>query len=473
MHVIVVGGGAAGMMAALAAARTGAKVTLLEKNEKLGKKIYITGKGRCNLTNASDMETVMQNVRTNPRFLYSAFSAFDNRAVIGLFESLGMKTKTERGNRVFPQSDHASDVTAALQRELVRLGVKIRLHIKVTELLTEPWQETDRAEDCVAISVKPAAETECGGSAADGEKMDSRMYGEKAKRGKTAGSGVPRRRICGVRTETESVRADRVIVATGGLSYPSTGSDGDGYRFAKADGHRVIESFPALVPLEVAENDAKELQGLSLKNVELTVRDGKKTLYCERGEMLFTHFGVSGPLVLGASSFLTRLIHEKKKRPLLEIDLKPALSAQQLDKRLLREFDAAANKQFKNVLPSLLPAKLVPVIMARCGISGDKKINEITRVQREELVRTLKKLTYTVTGTRGFAEAVITQGGVSVRDMNPSTMESKRVKGLYFAGETLDVDALTGGYNLQIAWSTGYLAGKSAAKEAEFDREDR
>lgn len=454
MHVVIVGGGAAGMMAALAAARTGAKVTLLEKNEKLGKKIYITGKGRCNLTNASDMEAVMQNVRTNPRFLYSAFYTFDNQAVIDLLESLGMKTKTERGNRVFPQSDHASDVTVALQRELVRLGVKIRLHAKVTELLTEPAYGEDRAAGEEAGHAQLTLENRCSGKA------------------KKSTALVQRLQICGVRMDEELVKADRVIIATGGVSYPSTGSDGDGYRFASATGHRVTKSCPALVPLEVAEGDVKELQGLSLKNVELVVRDGKKVLYCEQGEMLFTHFGVSGPLVLSASSSLTRLIHEKKKQPWLEIDLKPALSLEQLDRRILREFDAAANKQFKNVLPALLPAKLVPVIIARCGISGEKKINEITRAERERLVQTLKKLTYTVIGTRGFTEAIITQGGVSVRDVNPSTMESKHVKGLYFAGETLDVDALTGGYNLQIAWSTGYLAGKSAAAEIEKETEE-
>lgn len=418
--VIVIGGGAAGMMAAIAAAEAGNKVLLLEKNEKLGKKLFITGKGRCNVTNAADMDGLFAGVCTNGKFLYSAFYQFDNRAVMELLERAGCPLKIERGERVFPVSDHSSDIIAALQRELKKRGVEVRLHTEVKELLTRPLSE---------------AETE--------------QSGEISKKGVQA--------VCtGVRlTSGETIAADQCIVCTGGVSYPSTGSTGDGYRFAESTGHKLVAPRPALVPLEVQESWCGELMGLSLRNVSVSMINGKKELYQGFGEMLFTHFGVSGPLILSASSFYGR---RKSDAVMLYIDLKPALNPEQLDKRLLRDFEGQKNKQFKNALGGLFPAKLIPVMIRLSGIHPDKQINEVTKEERRRLLELTKRLPLTVTGTRSFAEAIITQGGVSVKDINPSTMESKLVRGLSFAGEVLDVDAMTGGFNLQIAWSTGYLA---------------
>ena len=406
-NVIVVGGGAAGMMAAVFAARNGQNVQLLEKNEKLGKKLFITGKGRCNITNAADIEDLFTAVISNPKFLYSGFYSFTNQQVIDFFEELGVKTKIERGERVFPVSDHSSDVIAAFSRELKSLGVSVSLHTEVRELLCE--------QDKV-----------CGVLLSNGKKM----------------------------------KADAVIVATGGISYPSTGSTGDGYRFAKETGHRVTELLPSLVPMEVRQWYAKELQGLSLRNIEIRITDGKKKLYEEFGEMLFTHYGVTGPVILSASSVVGKTL--RKKELTLHIDLKPALSEEQLDKRILREFDANHNKQYKNSIDSLFPAKLKPVMIELSEIEPEKKVNEITKEERQRLVHLIKDFTMTLTGLRGYNEAIITKGGVSVKEIDPGTMESKKMKGLYFAGEVLDLDAVTGGYNLQIAWSTGYLAGINA-----------
>lgn len=406
-NVIVVGGGAAGMMAAVFAARNGQNVQLLEKNEKLGKKLFITGKGRCNITNAADIEDLFTAVTSNPKFLYSGFYSFTNQQVIDFFEELGVKTKIERGERVFPVSDHSSDVIAAFSRELKSLGVSVSLHTEVRELLCE--------QDKV-----------CGVLLTNGKKM----------------------------------KADAVIVATGGISYPSTGSTGDGYRFAKETGHRVTELLPSLVPMEVRQWYAKELQGLSLRNIEICITDGKKKLYEEFGEMLFTHYGVTGPVILSASSVVGKTL--RKKELTLHIDLKPALSEEQLDKRILREFDANHNKQYKNSIDSLFPAKLKPVMIELSEIEPEKKVNEITKEERQRLVHLIKDFTMTLTGLRGYNEAIITKGGVSVKEIDPGTMESKKMKGLYFAGEVLDLDAVTGGYNLQIAWSTGYLAGINA-----------
>lgn len=406
-NVIVVGGGAAGMMAAVFAARNGQNVQLLEKNEKLGKKLFITGKGRCNITNAADIEDLFTAVTSNPKFLYSGFYSFTNQQVIDFFEELGVKTKIERGERVFPVSDHSSDVIAAFSRELKSLGVSVSLHTEVKELLCE--------QDKV-----------CGVLLTNGKKM----------------------------------KADAVIVATGGISYPSTGSTGDGYRFAKETGHRVTELLPSLVPMEVRQWYAKELQGLSLRNIEIRITDGKKKLYEEFGEMLFTHYGVTGPVILSASSVVGKTL--RKKELTLHIDLKPALSEEQLDKRILREFDANHNKQYKNSIDSLFPAKLKPVMIELSEIEPEKKVNEITKEERQRLVHLIKDFTMTLTGLRGYNEAIITKGGVSVKEIDPGTMESKKMKGLYFAGEVLDLDAVTGGYNLQIAWSTGYLAGINA-----------
>ena len=406
-NVIVVGGGAAGMMAAVFAARNGQNVQLLEKNEKLGKKLFITGKGRCNITNAADIEDLFTAVISNPKFLYSGFYSFTNQQVIDFFEELGVKTKIERGERVFPVSDHSSDVIAAFSRELKSLGVSVSLHTEVRELLCE--------QDKV-----------CGVLLTNGKKM----------------------------------KADAVIVATGGISYPSTGSTGDGYRFAKETGHRVTDLLPSLVPMEVRQWYAKELQGLSLRNIEICITDGKKKLYEEFGEMLFTHYGVTGPVILSASSVVGKTL--RKKELTLHIDLKPALSEEQLDKRILREFDANHNKQYKNSIDSLFPAKLKPVMIELSEIEPEKKVNEITKEERQRLVHLIKDFTMTLTGLRSYNEAIITKGGVSVKEVDPGTMESKKMKGLYFAGEVLDLDAVTGGYNLQIAWSTGYLAGMNA-----------
>ncbi|WP_296067374.1 BaiN/RdsA family NAD(P)/FAD-dependent oxidoreductase [uncultured Mediterraneibacter sp.] len=408
--VIVVGGGAAGMMAAIIAARNEQNVTLLEKNEKLGKKIFITGKGRCNITNASEIEDLFSAVVSNPKFLYSGFYSFTNDQVIDFFEELGVATKIERGNRVFPVSDHSSDVIAALAREMQRLKVKVLLHCEVKELLVNNEKE---------------------------------IKGVQLVNGK-------------------KITADAVVVATGGISYPSTGSTGDGYRFARNCGHKVTELFPSLVPMEVKEWYAKELQGLSLKNIEIRITDGKKKLYDEFGEMLFTHYGVTGPVILSASSIVGKMLEEKEL--VLHIDLKPALTEEQLDKRLLREFEANHNKQFKNAIDSLLPAKLRPVIIELSGIEEEKKVHEITKEERLSLLRLIKDFHMTLTGLRGYNEAIITKGGISVKEIDPGTMESKLIKNLYFAGEVLDLDAVTGGFNLQIAWSTGYLAGISAGQ---------
>ena len=398
------------MMAAYAAAESGHAVTLLEQNEKLGKKLFITGKGRCNLTNASDMEQMFANVVSNRKFLYSAFYSYDNEQVISFFESHGMPTKTERGNRVFPVSDHSSDVIAALSAALREQHVEVFLHTKVKRLLLGEREE----EKCVT-----------GVELADHTKM----------------------------------HADAVIVATGGISYPSTGATGDGYRMAEESGHKMVSPTPALVPMEMKEPWVRDLQGLSLRNVRMSVTRGKKKLYEDFGEMLFTHFGVSGPLVLSASGCIPAKAFDQELS--MTIDLKPALDVEQLDHRILREFDEMKNKQFKNSLGHLLPAKMIPVMIALSGIDPDTKVNEISREQRQNLLHLFKNMPLTITGLRDFKEAIITKGGVSVKDINPSTMESKLVQGLYFCGEVLDLDALTGGYNLQIAWSTGHLAGIS------------
>lgn len=405
--ILVVGGGAAGMMAAVTAARNGKKVLLIEKNEKLGKKLFITGKGRCNITNAADIEELFSAVVSNPKFLYSSFYSMTNDQVIDFFEELGVKTKVERGGRVFPESDHSSDVIRALEQEMKRLGVEIRLRAEAEEILAE----------------------------------DGRVTGVRLSSGK-------------------ELHADAVIIATGGISYPSTGSTGDGYRFARECGHKVADLSPALVPMEVKEWYARELMGLSLRNVEIRITDGKKKLYEDFGEMLFTHYGVTGPVILSASSIVGKKLRE---HPLtLHIDLKPALTEEQLDKRMLREFEANHNRQFKNAVDSLFPSKLKPVIVELSGIQEDKKVNEVTKEERLHFVRLIKDFSMTLTGMRGYNEAIITKGGVSVKEIDPGTMESKLVNGLYFAGEVLDLDAVTGGYNLQIAWSTGYLAGLNA-----------
>lgn len=403
--VLVVGGGAAGMFAAIFAAYNGNEVHLFEKNEKLGKKLFITGKGRCNITNASDMETLFASVITNSKFLYSSFYGYTNQDVVDFFERIGVRTKIERGNRVFPESDHSSDVIAGLTRELRSLGVEIHLNTAVKKVAGKEQFEYIELQN--------------------GKKIEG----------------------------------DACVIATGGFSYQTTGSTGDGYRFAKELGHQVTEILPALVPLEIKEWYAKELQGLSLRNVTATVCDGKKKVYEDFGEMLFTHYGVSGPLMLSASSVIGKKLQEKNLQ--LIIDLKPALTIEQLDQRVLRDFEENMNKQFKNAVGKLFPTKLIPIMLELSGIDPDKKVNLISKEERQHFVMLIKNFTMTITGLRDFNEAIITQGGIKVKEINPATMESKIVSGLYFAGEVLDLDALTGGFNLQIAWSTGYAAGIS------------
>lgn len=408
-HVIVVGGGAAGMFAAIAAAKNGHQVTLYEKNEKLGKKIFITGKGRCNITNAADMEELFDAVVTNSKFLYSSFYGYTNQNVIDFFEDAGVPVKIERGNRVFPISDHSSDVIRALEREMKKVGVKV----------------------CLNTEVKS-------------------VEAEKDKFNKV------------VLKDTTTQTADACIVATGGLSYRSTGSTGDGFRFAENVGHKVTQCFPSLVPMETKEPWICELQGLSLRNVDAKILDGKKELYKDFGEMLFTHFGVSGPLIISASSYVGKKFMDKngqKKELTLEIDLKPALTEEQLDQRVLRDFEENHNRQFKNAITKLFPTKLIPVMLELGGIDPEKKVNSIEKEERKQFVHLIKHFRMTLTGLRDYPEAIITKGGVNVKEIDPGTMESKFVKGLYFAGEVLDLDALTGGFNLQIAWSTGYAAG--------------
>lgn len=407
--VLIIGGGAAGMFAAVKAAQEGCEVHLFEKNEKLGKKLFITGKGRCNLTNACDMETLFSSVIGNSKFLYSSFYGYTNEDVMSFFEERGLSLKTERGERVFPVSDHSSDVIRCLEREMTRLGVHVHLKTAVKSI----------------------------------EAKDGRFY-----------------RICPENGST--IEGDACIVATGGLSYPSTGSTGDGLRFARDLGHTVTECMPSLVPMEVKEPWVFELQGLSLRNVRTIVYDGKKRLFEEFGEMLFTHYGVSGPLMLSASSYVGKRL---QKKPLtLEIDLKPALTMEALDKRVLREFEDNKNRQFKNAIGKLFPAKLIPVMLELSGIDPEKKVNVISKEERSYFVHLIKHFTMTLTGLRGYNEAIITKGGVATREIDPQTMESKLVKGVYFTGEVLDLDALTGGFNLQIAWSTGYAAGAAVGE---------
>ena len=395
------------MMAALTAAQGGAIVALLERNPKLGRKLYITGKGRCNVTNHCSVQEVLDSTPRNSRFLYGAMTRTPPAWVEDFFRQEGVPLKVERGNRVFPESDRAADIIDALFHALRRSRVRV-IQDRARHILVE-----------------------------DGE-------------------------VCGVAGEQGEHHCKAVILATGGASYPATGSTGDGLKWAADSGHRLTELSPALVPFEVKETETvKELQGLSLKNIEAAVYDGKKELYREFGEMLFTHFGVSGPVLLSASSFCAKAI---RKRPLrLVIDLKPALSWEQLDERILRDFSDSRNKQFKNALNHLYPSKLIPVIIDRSSVDPDKKVNEITREERRGLAEATKALEFTLTGLRGYKEAIITQGGISVKDVNPSTMESKKIQGLYFAGEILDLDAVTGGFNLQIAWSTGWAAGKAAS----------
>ena len=409
--VLIIGGGAAGMMAGVFAARNHHEVHILEKNEKLGKKVFITGKGRCNVTNACDTEELFPAMMSNPKFLYSGFYSFTPQDVMEFFEEAGVPLKVERGNRVFPQSDHSSDIIRALERELKKAGAKIHFHTAVKEIVKE--SETDSV------------------------------------------TGV-------ILTDGTFMEGDAVIVATGGFSYQSTGSTGDGYRFARELGLKVTDIAPSLVPLKTKEDYIPKLQGLSLKNTGLTIKNGKKVLYEDFGEMMFTHFGVTGPMILSASAHIGAKLAKAPNGELSAyLDLKPALTREQLDARILREFEAGPNKQFKNVIGVLFPSSLTPVMLELGGIPAEKKIHDISREERQHFIDLIKAFPFTITGMGEFKEAIITRGGVSVKEINPGTMESKKISGLYFAGEVLDLDAVTGGYNLQIAWSTAYLAAQA------------
>lgn len=421
MKVYVIGGGAAGLMCAITAANNGADVTVIEKNEKIGKKIYITGKGRCNLTSATDFDGFMQNVVTNKKFLYAALKSFDSAKCMDFFENLGLPLKIERGNRVFPASDKSSDVIKALSEGAKRAGVKIKLNEKVTSLTVE--------------------------------------------------NGI----VTEIKTDKGSYFPDKAVICTGGISYPLTGSTGDGYFFAKSVGHSIIEPVAALCGLTVsgAINSRGEcvpleklpkIEGLSLKNVSANVIDVKNgaTLYSEFGEMLFTRHGVSGPIILTLSSKINRLNFDETR---LSIDLKPALDEKKLDERLLRDFEEFKNKMLKNGLSELLPSSLIPFVIALSGIPEEKPLNSINREERKKLLKTLKKLTFSLKSTEDVSTAIVTAGGVNVKEINPKTMRSKLVNNMFFAGEVIDADALTGGFNLQIAFATGYLAGKNVIEK--------
>lgn len=401
--VIVIGGGPAGMMAAMTAAEQGHQVDLYEKNEKLGKKLYITGKGRCNVTNACEVEELIDAMIHNPKFMYSSFYSYTNEQTRDFFHGQGVLTKVERGNRVFPQSDKSSDIIQAMKKGCIKAGVTLHLNTEVDKL---------------------------------------------------AHNGTA---VMGIYVNKKEIRGDAVIIATGGLSYPMTGSTGDGYRFAKQTGHDVTPTEPGLVPFNVKEAWVKELQGVSLKNVGFSLEYKGKVVYSAFGEMMFTHFGVTGPVVLTAASSIP-----EKKLPLIgAIDLKPKLNHQMLDERLQKDFKKYSRKDYVNSLDDLLPKALIPVIVSRSGIDPHKKVDQITREERQDLAALLKRLSFTIASKRSFKEAIITQGGINIKDVNPNTMESKKVKGLYFVGEVMDLDAVTGGFNLQIAFSTGYLAGIS------------
>lgn len=406
--VIVIGGGPSGMIAAGTAGSRGKKVLLIEKNEKLGKKLYITGKGRCNVTNAAELDEFMKNIPHNSKFLYSAFQNFSNEDLIQLLSSLGLRTKLERGNRVFPESDKSSDVIKALEKYMGKNNVTVMLN------------------QCAASVV------------------------------------TKENRITGVRLNNEKIiESSSVIICTGGISYPQTGSTGDGYKMAKEVGHNVTDLSPSLVPLVVKEEYIKELQGLSLKNVSIRVLIDNKPVYNDFGEMLFTHYGLSGPIILSSSFFISPQL-KKNKNIKVGIDLKPALKSEELDKRIIKDFNTYTNKLFKNSLNELLPQKLIPVIIELSGIDADKEVHQITKDERKALVSLLKNLEFTIIDTRPVSEAIVTSGGISLKEINPKNMESKLISGLFFAGEVLDLDAFTGGFNLQIAFSTGYTAGMNS-----------
>ncbi len=403
--VVIIGGGAAGMLAAGAAGSNGKNVLLIEKNEKLGKKLFITGKGRCNITNNIDINEFYQHIPRNPKFLYSSFNIFSNCDLLMLFESLGLKTKEERGGRIFPQSDKSSDVIKALSKYLLENKVSILLDTSVIKINIESGK---------VVSVQL--------------------------------------------NDHSLIYCSSVIISTGGMTYPQTGSTGDGYKLARDLGHTITDISPSLVPLLVKEDNIKDLQGLSLKNVSISIVVNDKIVYKDFGEMLFTHYGLSGPIILSSSFYITDYLKKKESIRIL-IDLKPALSNEDLDKRIVKDFEKNSRKQYKNSLDDLLPKKLIPIIIGLSSINEDKEVNQISKEERGRLVSLLKNLEFSIIGTRPVSEAIITSGGINIKEINPKTMESKIISGLFFAGEVLDVNAFTGGFNLQIAFSTGYNAG--------------
>lgn len=419
MKVIIIGGGPAGMLAAITSAQKGNETTIIEKNNRLGKKLLITGKGRCNITSSIDINDFINNIPGNGKFLYSAFQNYTNKDIIHFLEKNGVSVKEERGNRIFPKSDKSLDVEKAFEREITRLHINVKLNSKVTNILVK----NNKVEGVKYLN---------------SEDIEKNLY------------------------------ADKIILATGGATYPLTGSTGDGYKMAEQLGHTVTKIKPSLVPLTASRGSIKicqKLQGLSLRNVAIRLMDVEKNkkIYEDFGEMIFTHFGVSGPTILSSSAHLLRYKNVEELlangKIVLEINLKPALSEQQLDLRIQRDFSANKNKEFKNSLDALLPQKLIPVIVDLSGIDEDKKVNEVTKEERLKLVELLKKFNVTISGFRPLEEGIITAGGINVKEINPKTMESKIVEGLFFAGEIIDVDAYTGGFNLQIAYSTGYTAG--------------
>lgn len=462
MQVIIIGGGPAGMLAAISSARNGNKVTILEKMDMLGKKILVTGKGRCNITSSLPIDDFIKNIPGNGMFMYSSFSNFDNQDILNILKNEGVETKIERGNRIFPVSDKADDVRKALIRVVKKLGVNIILNAKVKEILMK--EEEDfilKEKEQKDISLKK----ECD------EVKNKKMDGDN----NTKNNIIDKigKKVYGVRAiingKEETILADKVILATGGKSYPGTGSTGDGYELAQNVGHSITKIRPSLVPLTVKDNISlklcQKMQGLSLRNVSIKFIDtnNNKVVYEDFGEMLFTHFGVSGPVILSASAHLLRYknIDEllKAGKIILSIDLKPALSKEKLDERVLRDFKEEKNKEFKNSLDKLLPKKMIDVVIQLSEINPEKRVNEITKSERENLVKVLKGLEIEISGFRPIEEAIITSGGINIKEINPKTMESKLVHGLFFAGEIIDVDAYTGGFNLQIAYSTGYTAG--------------
>ena len=414
MKVVVIGGGPAGMMAAITASQNGNQVTIVEKMQSLGRKLLITGKGRCNITSSLDIDDFIKNTPGNGMFLYSCYKQFTNQDIISFLKEQGLELKEERGNRIFPVTNKSLDVLKCFTNKIKELNIEIKYNTSVKKIIVEE------------------------------------------------------NKVTGVKTNKEVLKADKVILATGGKSYPLTGSTGDGYELAKELGHTVTKIKPSLVPLEIHDkNLCKQLQGLSLRNINIQIEDieKNKNIYDDFGEMLFTHFGVSGPTILSSSAHLVRYkdIEEKmiKRKIILTIDFKPALTEEKLDNRILRDFEAQKNKQFKNSLDALLPQKLIPIIIGKSGISPNKKVNEVTKEERKKLVQMLKKFEIEIQKFRPIEEAIITSGGINIKEINPKTMESKIIKGLYFAGEIIDVDSYTGGFNLQIAYSTGYVAGLS------------